>query len=82
MKKNRTEISDLSKNYPEIVSHLAAQYELWASDCNILPCVKILHHREQKNWGALEQSSTSLERLSAPPFGINREFLEAYHFES
>ena len=82
MKKDRTEIIDLSKNYPEIVSHLAAQYELWASDCNVLPCVKILNHREQKKLESLGAVEHFPRAVKCPPFGINREFLEAYHFES
>ena len=42
MEADRTELTDLATKHPERVREMAAQYEVWAKRCGVIPREKIL----------------------------------------
>lgn len=42
MEADRTELHDLSKEYPDLVKSMSEQYEAWANRCGVIPREKIL----------------------------------------
>ena len=48
MTEDRTELHDVSAQFPEIIGELSALYEVWAARCNVMPWDEVLALRNEK----------------------------------
>ena len=48
MAEDRTELHDVSAQFPEIIAELSSLYEIWASRCNVMPWDEVLALRNEK----------------------------------
>ena len=48
MTEDRTELYDVSAQFPEIIGELSALYEVWAARCNVMPWDEVLALRNEK----------------------------------
>ena len=49
MEADRTELSDLSAQYPSLVKSLSEAHDEWAERCSVLPWDELLTMRASKN---------------------------------